>query len=165
MVYLHRFQRCILPHTNSQSVQEVHTFSRPGLALSTTHWPVHSSHGVHSSGQRGQTDGFTEGYKDPPVPRRLVGQSQIPPNPPLPRTRLADEQGEIRTGSKTGFQLHSLPFRPERGQGQTHTRALAGLNIQDSNNVVRFSVPSPAVHVSYRSSQQRTNKSTWVCSI
>ena len=31
--YLHRFQGCILPHTNSQSVQEVHAFSRPGLVL------------------------------------------------------------------------------------------------------------------------------------
>ena len=28
--YLHRFQGCILPHTNSQSVQEVHAFSHPG---------------------------------------------------------------------------------------------------------------------------------------
>ena len=30
-----------------------------------------------------------------------------------------------------------LPIRPERGQGQTHTRALAGLNNQDSVNPVR----------------------------
>ena len=32
-------------------------------------WSDHSTHGVHSGGQRGQTDGFTEGYKNPPVPR------------------------------------------------------------------------------------------------
>ena len=31
--HLHRFQGPILPHTNSQSVQEVHAFSYPGLAL------------------------------------------------------------------------------------------------------------------------------------
>ena len=69
---LHRFQRRILPHTNSQSVQEVHAFSCPGSLLpiqSPTLWPVHSTHGDHSGGQRGQTDGFTEGYKNPPVPR------------------------------------------------------------------------------------------------
>ena len=81
--HLHRFQRCVLPHTHSQSVQEVHAFSRPGSVLpvqSTTLWSVHSIHGVHSGGQRGQTDGFTEGYKDPPVPRLLVGKSHIPPN-------------------------------------------------------------------------------------
>ena len=52
----HRFQRHILPHTNSQSVQEVHAFSCPGSLLpiqSPTLWPVHSTHGVHSGGQRG----------------------------------------------------------------------------------------------------------------
>ena len=45
-----------------------------------TLWLVHSTYRVHSGGQRGQTDGFTEGYKNPPVPRRLVGESQIPSN-------------------------------------------------------------------------------------
>ena len=113
---LHRFQGRIIPHANSQSVQEVHAFSRSGSVLpvkSTTLWPVHSTNGVHSGGQRGQTDGFTEGYKDPPVPRRLVGESNIPPNLSptytdlgscLSRHRLAGEQGEVRTGSKPGFQ-------------------------------------------------------------
>ena len=69
---LHRLQGCIFPYTNSQSVQEVGVFSHPGSVLpveSPTHWSVHSTHGVHSGGQRGQTDGFTEGYKNPPVPR------------------------------------------------------------------------------------------------
>ena len=46
---------------------------------STTIWSVHSTHGVHCSDQRGQTHGFAEGYKDPPVPRRLAGPGQIPP--------------------------------------------------------------------------------------
>ena len=80
--HLHGFQGRILPHTNSKSVQEEHAFSHPGLVLpvqSYTLWPVHSTHGVRSGGQRCQTDGFIEGYKDPPVPRRLVGQSQVPP--------------------------------------------------------------------------------------
>ena len=70
--YLHRFQRCILPHSNTQSVQEVCAFSHAGSVLpvqSTTLWPVYSSHGIYSGGQRGQTDDFTGGYKDPPVPR------------------------------------------------------------------------------------------------
>ena len=31
----------------------------------------------------------------------------------LSRTRLAGEQGEVRTGPKTGFQLHRLPVRPQ----------------------------------------------------
>ena len=33
--------------------------------------------GVHGSDQRGQTDGFAEGYKNPQVLRRLVGPGQI----------------------------------------------------------------------------------------
>ena len=67
---------------HSQS-RKYNAFSHPGSVLpvqSPTLWSVHSTHGVHSGGQRGQTDGFTEGYKNPPVPRRLVGESHIPPN-------------------------------------------------------------------------------------
>ena len=131
---LHRSQGCIVPYTNSQSVQEVHAFSRPGSLLpiqNTTLWSVHSTHGVHSDDQRGQTDVFTEGYKNTPVNRRLVGESHIPPNlspaytdlgSSLSRTRLAGEQGKVRIGSKTGFQLNRLPIRLARGQGQNHTR-------------------------------------------
>ena len=107
---------------------KVHAFSYPGSVLtvqSPTLSSVHSTHGVHSGGQRGQTDGFTEGYKNPPVPRRLVGESHVPPNlspaytdfgSSLSRTRLAGEQGEVRTGPKT---------------------ALADLNRQDIVNPVR----------------------------
>ena len=113
--HLHRHQGRILPYTNSQSAQEVHAFSHPGSVLPVqgpTFWPVHSTHRVHSGGQRGQTDGSTEGYKNPPVPRRLVGESHIRPNlspaytdlsSSLSRTRLAGEQGKVRTGPKTGF--------------------------------------------------------------
>ena len=51
--------------------------------------------------------------------------------------RLAGEQGKVRTGSKTSFQLRRLPVRYERGQGQTRTRALAGLDRQDPVNSVQ----------------------------
>ena len=64
--HFHRFQRCVLPHTHSQSVQEVHAFSPTGSVLPVqgpTLWSFHSSHGVHSSGQRGQTDDLTEGKR------------------------------------------------------------------------------------------------------
>ena len=162
--HLHRLQGCILPYTNSQSVQEVHAFPHPGSVLPVqcpTLWSVHSTHGVHSGGQRVQTDGFTEGYKNPPVPRGLVGESHVPPNlspaytdfgSSLSRTRLVDEQGKVRTGPKTGFQLRRLPVRPQEGQGQTHTRALANLNRQDIVNPVRSGVPGLAVHVPHRTS-------------
>ena len=35
--------------------------------------------GVHCNSKGSRTDGHIQGYKDPPVPRRLVGESQIPP--------------------------------------------------------------------------------------
>ena len=115
MGHIHRLQRHILPYTNSQSVQEVHAFSPPGSVLpiqSPTLWSFHSSHGVHSGGQRGQTHGTSEGYKDSPVPRRLAGESLYPRHLspaytnlsiPLSRTRVAGEQGKVRTGSQTSF--------------------------------------------------------------
>ena len=40
---------------------------------------VHSTLGVHRDPKGGETDGHTQGFKNPPVPRRLVGESQIPP--------------------------------------------------------------------------------------
>ena len=169
--HFHRFQRHVLPHTHSQSVQEVHAFSLPGLVLPVqgpTLWSFHSTHGVHSGGQRGQADGLTEGYKNPPVPRRLVGESCVPQylSPAytdvgrvVSGSGLAGEQGKIRTGSKTGLQLRRLPVRPERGQGQTHTRTLAGLDRQDPVNPVRSGVSGPAVHVPHRSSHSNRKAS------
>ena len=40
---------------------------------------VHSTLGVHRDTKGGETDGHTQGFRNPPVPRRLVGESQIPP--------------------------------------------------------------------------------------
>ena len=103
-----------------------------------------------------------------PAPRRLVGESHIPPNlspaytelgSSLSRTGLAGEEGEVRTGSKTGFQLRGLPVRSERGQGQTHTRALEGLNRQDSVNTVWSGVSGPAVLVPHRSTHSNRKAS------
>ena len=64
--HLHRLQGRTLPYTNSQSVPEVHAFSHPGLVLpvqSSTLWSVHSTHGVYSGGQGGQTDGLQRGIR------------------------------------------------------------------------------------------------------
>ena len=172
--HLHRLQGRILPYTNSQSVREVHAFSHPGSALpvqSPTIWPVHSTYGVHSGGQRGQTDGFTERYKNPPVPRRLVGESHIPPNlspaytdlgSSLSRTRLAGEQGEVRTGPKTGFQLRRLPVPVTSYSGRARSdphQSVADLNRQDIVNPVRSGVPGPAVHVPHRTSNSHRKAS------
>ena len=171
--HIHRFQRRLLPHTNSQSVKEVHAFSPPGSVLPVqgpTLWPIHSPHGIHSGGQRGQTHGSSEGYKDPPVPRRLAGESLYPthlspaysnPSHTVPGTRVAGEQGKIRTGSQTGLQLRRLPVRPERGQGQTNRRSLADLDRQDQIHNVGSGLPGPTIHVPHRPAHSnRKNKST-----
>ena len=161
--HLNRLQRRILPHSNSQSVQEVHAFShsRPILPVQgPAFWSFHSTHGVHSGGQRGQTHGLTTGYKNPPVPRRLAGESLYPPhlspaysNPghTMSGTRVAGEQGKVRTGTQTGLQLRRLPVRPERGQGQTNRRTLAGLDRQDQINDVGSGMSGPEIHVPHRS--------------
>ena len=169
--HIHRLQRRILPHTNSQSVQKVHAFSSPGLVLPVqgpTLWCIHSSNGVHSGGQRGQTHGTSEGYKDPPVPRRLAGESLYPrhlspaysnPSHTLSGTRVAGEQGKVRTGPQTGLQLRRLPVQPERGQGQTNRRTLADLDRQDQINTVGSGLPGPAIHVPHRSTHSNRETS------
>ena len=102
-------QGCLLPYTNTDPIQEVPTFSHPVSVLavqSTTFWPVHSSHGVHSNSEGGQTD--------PPAPRRLVGHSQIPPNLSpgytdsssyLSGVRLVSKPGKVRNETQTSLRL------------------------------------------------------------
>ena len=49
-----------------------HTSSKHCLLVCPQH------HRVHCISKGVETDGNTQGYKNPPVPRRLVGESQIP---------------------------------------------------------------------------------------
>ena len=102
------------------------------------------------------------------IHQNLVGESHIKTNlslaytdlgSSLSRNRLAGEQGKVRTGSKTGFKLRRLPVRPEIGQGQTHTRLLADLDRQDSDNIVQSGVSGPAVHVPHRSTHSNRKAS------
>ena len=69
--------------------------------------------------------GFTEGYKNLPVPRRLVGETHIPPNlspahtdlgSSLSRVRLAGEQGEVRAGTKQVFNFVGYQFDLREGK-------------------------------------------------
>ena len=89
-----------------------------------------------------------------------LGESLYPPhlspaysNPShtLSGIRVAGEQRKVRAGSQTGLQLCRLPVRPERGQGQTNRRTLAGLDTQDQINTVGSALPSPTIHVPHRS--------------
>ena len=102
---------------------------------STAVWSVHSTLGVHCSSKGGETDGHTQGYKNPLVPRRLVGERYIPPglspaysrsSEDIPRTWLA---GELRKISPT------------------HTGLLAEPSGQNTRNTVTNDLSGPAVHV------------------
>ena len=157
--HLSRLQRCLLSHTDTGTIQKISTFSCPGPDLpvqSTAFRPVHSAHGVHCISQRGETDGHTQGYKNPPVPRRLVGESQIPtplspthPNPGqnVPGPRLAGESREIRTGTQTSIRLRRLPVRPQVRPGQTDPGPVAKPSRQDTSTSITTDLSGPAVHV------------------
>ena len=105
--YLNRFQGRLIPHTNTGTVQEILEISCPGSDIpvqGTALWSVHSTLGIHCGSKGGKTDGHTQGYKNPPVPRRLVGESHIPPglsptysksSGNMPKTRLAGEFGQV----------------------------------------------------------------------
>ena len=159
---IHRLQGCLLPHTNSKPFQDVPKVSCPGPNLpvqSTTIWSLHTTHGVHYSDQRGQTDGFAEGYKDPPIPRRLVGLGQIPPklSPAYTYTssylsgcRLASQNGEIRAEPQTSFWLCRLPVRPEKGQGHTYPRLVAEPYSKDPRITGQTNLSSLAADVPHR---------------
>ena len=144
--------------TNSQSVQEVLAFPTPGsglpgqtlpFGLSTTpmEFTVVAKEVKLMALQRGIR---IHQYLDDWLVRASTHDACLQHTQTLV-TFVAGEQGKARTGSQTSFQLRRLPVRPERGQGQTHTRALAGLDRQDPVNTVRSGMPGPAVHVPQRS--------------
>ena len=172
MGYLGRLQRCLLPYTDTGTVQEISQISYPGPDLpiqSTAIWSVHSAHGVHCCSNGGKTDGHTQGYKDPPVPRRLVGKSQIPPNlsptyptasQDVPGSRLVGEYGKIRAGTQTGLQLCQLPVRHQVRLGQTDTGPVAKSSRKDTSTFVTTSLSGPTVHVPDRSANSHRKTSS-----
>ena len=135
--HLDRLQGCLLPYPNTGTIQEIPEISCPGPDIpiqSTTFWSVHSTLGVHCSSKGGETDGHTQGYKNPPVPRRLVSKSHVPPSLSPTYTnkcqdvsgpRLASKCREIGTGTQASLRLCRLPVRPLVRLGSTHTGSLA----------------------------------------
>ena len=78
-------QRHILPHSNWPKVKELSQVLhiQPNLPIHSSSLLFgHSSTGVHQGGQGGETPGSSKGYRDPPVPRRMVTESPIPGNLP-----------------------------------------------------------------------------------
>ena len=126
-------QRCLLPHPHSSKIKKVSQVL-PVSSNFPVHSPAirtgHSSPGVYQGGQRSETHGSSEGYQDPPVPRRLVTESPFPgnlpttyPDPlgPMSAVRLGSKYDQIRVSSQTGLQFCRLPVRPDHRPGSTHS--------------------------------------------
>ena len=171
--HLYRLQGRLLPHSYTGTVQEIPKISCPGSNIpiqGPALWSVHSTLGIHSSSKGGETDGSIQGYKDPPVPRRLVGESHIPPglspayqviSPDLSGPRLAGKSREIRTGTQTGLRLCRLSVRPPVRSGPTHIRTLAEPPAESTGTVIPTDLPGPGVHVPNRvaNSHRKTSSS------
>ena len=70
--HLNRFQGGLFPYTNTGTIQEIPEISCRESDItvqSSALWSVHSTNGVHFNSKGGETDGHTQGYKNPPVPR------------------------------------------------------------------------------------------------
>ena len=157
--HLNRFQGRLLPYTNTGTVQEISEISCPrsdipvqGSAL----WFVHSTLGVYCDSKRGETDGHSQGYKDPPVPRRLVGEGHIPPGlsptysksgKNMSKIGLAGEFGQVRARSKADLRFCRLPVRPQGRSGPTDPRQVAEPSGQDIRNNVTSKLSGSTVHV------------------
>ena len=160
--HLSRLQRRLLPHTNTGTIQEISQISHPGPDLpvqSSPIWSVHSAHGVHCNSKRGETDGRTAGYKDPPVPRRLVGESpfQAKLSPThsdssqnVSGPRLAGKFREIGVGTQTSLRLCRLPIRPQVRSGQTDPGLVAKPSGRDTSIALATDLSGPAIHVTHR---------------
>ena len=139
MGHLNRLQGCLLPYTNTGTMQEISVISHPGADISiqsTAYRSVHSTLGVHCGSKRGETDGHTQGFKDPPVPRRLVGESQIPPglspaysrsSKDMQRTRMASEFGQVRTETQADF----VGYQFDLGAGRVRPTPDRWQNLQN----------------------------------
>ena len=158
-----RFQGCLLPHTNTGTIQEISEISfhktyqfKPlpfGLSTASMEFTVIARKG-------GETDGHTQGYKNPPVPRRLVGESQVPPNLSPAYTGssenvsgfgLAGEFRKIRTGAQTYLRLCRLPVRPQVWLGPIRTRPVAEPSRKITDTTIPTALSGPATHVLDRS--------------
>ena len=160
--HLNRFQGRLLPYPNTGTVQKISEISCPGSDIpiqSTAFRSVHSTLGVHCSSKGGKTDGHTQGYKNPQVPRLLVGESYIPPgllparprsSKNMPRTRLAGEFGQVGTGTKADIQFCRLPVRPQGRSGATYTGPLAEPPGQNTRNTITPGLSGPAIHAPNR---------------
>ena len=116
MGYLNRLQGRLLPYTFTGTIQEIFEISHPRSGLPVqgpANRFAHSTHGVHCDTKGGETDGYTQGFKNPPVPR-LVGESQkLLPLPACPVREFMPLIGLITATEKQVHlgRLHITPIQ------------------------------------------------------
>ena len=153
------FQRRLFPHSSSCEVPEISQVPFPKSVLSvpgTSLWPLHSSDGVHLCCQRGQVNGSIPGYKDPPVPRRLVDSSpyqrilppghSIPPRP-LPGVGLDSEPTKVRTRTQTDFRVRRLQVRSLPRTGLTDSEPVGVDPPKVRIHSIQTKLPSQEIYV------------------
>ena len=157
--YLSRLQGYLLPHTSTGTVQEISKISCPGQNVSVQS-TVPISHGVYDDSKGGEADGHTQGYKDPPVPRQLVGEFQVPPNlspaytgssKNVSGTGLTGEFRKIMDGHQTSLRLCRLPVRPRLRSGPTDTGPVAEPSTKNTGTAIPAGLSGPSIHVLNRS--------------
>ena len=156
------FQQRLFPHSNSSRVQEVSQVPFPKSILPVSGpplWPLNSSNGVHLCGQRGKVNGSVHGYKDPPVPRRLVDSSpyqrilppghSIPPRP-LPGVGLGSEPTKVQARTQTDFRVRGLQVRSLSRTGPTNPEPLGVDSPKVGIHFIQTKLPSQEIYVTNR---------------
>ena len=156
------FQRCLFPHSSSCEVPEISRVPFPKSVLSVpgpSFWPLHSCDGVHLCGQRGQVNGSIPGYKDPPVPRRLVDSNpyqrilppghSIPPQP-LPGVELDSQPTKVRIRTQTDFRVCGLQVRSLPRSGLTDSKPLGVDPPKFGIHPIQTKLPSQKIYVPNR---------------
>ena len=169
---LRRLQGRLLPHSNTGTVQEVSQISYPGADLpvqSTAVRSVHGSHGVYYYSKGGEADGHSQRYKDPPIPRRLVGESHIPPGlspaytdptTDVPTSRLAGECRKVGAETQADFQLRRLPIRPPVRSGSTDTGPVAKPTGQNTGSDLPTGLFGKGIYVPDRATDSHRKASS-----
>ena len=162
MGHIAGFQRCLFPHSHQPKVEEVSQVSpaRSNLPVQgSAVRPSDGSFGIHKGGEGGEIDGPVQGYKDPPVPRRLVASSSLSgelcePNPDpdgsVSAVGMVSQFAKVGTCSPTGVQLCRLSFRPLQGSSEADSGEVANPNSKNKDANEQRPLFGPRVHVSHR---------------
>ena len=162
MGHIAGFQRCLFPHSHQPKVEEVSPVSpaRSNLPVQgSAVRPSDGSFGIHKGGEGGEVDGPVQGYKDQPVPRRLVASSALSgglcepnadPDGSVSAVGMVSQFAKVGTCSPTRVQLCRLSFRPLQGSSEADSGEVANPNSKNKDANEQRPLFGPRVHVSHR---------------